>query len=1063
MAQIPLRPPSPSRPSGTVSPARPNYPSTLSLGPALDLQSTPTTSPSTSTPLAHPALPSEFRNSPKRRHSRRPSRAERYEHLVENARTTLRNSHRNSRVSTGTSSIPSTSNFRFSRDLSSTTGPGQRTSFNSIDSRNDGRRGSLHLIGERLGLGPFGAPPTATTSEIGLGIQEAQDMESLASSAAPTRQGSPESPSHPIDEREWRETVRNLLLVVDGMSQQLSTHDELAAQLKIAQSNLTLAETHSEFLEETLRRREVSNNSNLGTPSTRTSTNLQRRSNTLDEESVSSLSSAGSGARSFFRLPTSSSTSSAQTTTTSSRRFPTSSPSLPPIPASSVQTTPSLRSFAASPLLGTGNDATNSRFSTSTLASFDSMPSAVTGGSDAPTTFSGVTEQEYEQLQTTIDALQHETAALRVNEESLRRNNDKMVQKCADLEKTKEDLMSELESLSVELFSEANALVAEERRARAEAETKLEQLQAELETLQSELASMRTLLNSNRTSQYYDSRSIDSPDLPALPRARTLTADQQSSSAPTSPHEPLEHSPSLVEIPSTSNRPVSTGRKWFSFGRSPSIPATTSETPLTPPMPSLGVGTDQGTPTLSVSPSLDPSTPIVSASTANRSISAPIPTSQGLGIPTVRHSHSMERSNSANSFVTARSESWFGFGSSTKDPVDDRNDTASSHMDDFERTESPLPPEKEPELLSRNTSIRSSIDPKRLSNAPSFNRDARPVSPAPSHSTTHSISTNKDLPIAVASPPLPPLPPQTPVASNRPSPVSEDFESDKLPFSSTTTNTTAATGVTTRPVKLKLGARPQAIHIAASSSSSSPDRSIRIPSPSVTSFPVCHSPASSAPTPIRSAFGTPTTPTFPLDRHSPNNSATFDRTVTSTSHSRSPPSLPLAPSPRSRESSSQKALPVVNDIQDYHKPVRKPIMISPRPGSISGTSLMSQQQQPPPLTLRIDTSSSSSILPKPTERGPKSAQPLGTTRSNETLGGSRPSLFRNKSSLSRTNPTSGTNSIATTPRFSNFKDANMKNYSIGSTSTTIQSPVDGTKAVEDLDKLMESMMDMFDP
>lgn len=65
----------------------------------------------------------------------------------------------------------------------------------------------MGLIGERLGLGELGQyeSPTTTTGgggEVGLGIQ--QDGEEIQSKTQ-------------VEDREWRETVRNLLLVVDGM------------------------------------------------------------------------------------------------------------------------------------------------------------------------------------------------------------------------------------------------------------------------------------------------------------------------------------------------------------------------------------------------------------------------------------------------------------------------------------------------------------------------------------------------------------------------------------------------------------------------------------------------------------------------------------------------------------------------------------------------------------------------------------------------------------------------------------------------------------------------------
>jgi len=71
----------------------------------------------------------------------------------------------------------------------------RRLSYTSIAS-SGGKRGSLSLIGEGLGLGEIGLG-------LGMGIGEEDNR---------GREGEQE-----VRDREWRETVRNLLLVVDGM------------------------------------------------------------------------------------------------------------------------------------------------------------------------------------------------------------------------------------------------------------------------------------------------------------------------------------------------------------------------------------------------------------------------------------------------------------------------------------------------------------------------------------------------------------------------------------------------------------------------------------------------------------------------------------------------------------------------------------------------------------------------------------------------------------------------------------------------------------------------------
>lgn len=243
-----------------------------------------------------------------------------------------------------------------------------------------------------------------------------------------------------VDEREWRESVRNLLKVVEGMQDQLSRHDELAKQLKIAQSEYALAASHAEHLEETLRRRESRSSASLamarahsGGAETLLSPVPPARRGSSDAATEGSggglfglgLSSDGDGAKGFFRLPSKRKTTPSNASTVS---LSAANSTGPPSVASSIAAV-SPDPSKASPL--------------------------VNGSNHSPTQINA----EIFSLQTTISSLEHERTALRSTSESLRRNNEMLVVKCAELEKTKDDLMSELENLSVELFSEANTLV----------------------------------------------------------------------------------------------------------------------------------------------------------------------------------------------------------------------------------------------------------------------------------------------------------------------------------------------------------------------------------------------------------------------------------------------------------------------------------------------------------------------------------------------------------------------------------------------------------------------------
>lgn len=355
-------------------------------------------------------------------HSRRPSRAERYESVIANARETL-------------------------------------------------RRATGGYDEAELQVGPSSDPLSAERRRRSVRLSSAS--------------------FEPLPERDWRETVRSLLNVVEGMvrfrpeipfsaarsrltltvedtqSQQLASHDELATELKIAQSNLSLASAHSEFLEETLRRRDSRNSaSHLMSRQHSTGEQLpglpsQSRRGSADVPAHDSGAATGlfglglsaepdaTGAKSFFRLP-------------SKRRSP--NPAAPAASESTASTfTRRLRSVGSSPALNKGFFSSEPapplppRASTSTTASNEfgtsPNPSIDTGNSASPLA------AEVFSLRTQVASLETECTALRSNNASLKRNNETLVNKCADLEKTKDDLLSELENLSVELFSEANALV----------------------------------------------------------------------------------------------------------------------------------------------------------------------------------------------------------------------------------------------------------------------------------------------------------------------------------------------------------------------------------------------------------------------------------------------------------------------------------------------------------------------------------------------------------------------------------------------------------------------------
>ncbi|POY73067.1 hypothetical protein BMF94_3905 [Rhodotorula taiwanensis] len=494
--------------------------------PVASSSSTLRTSPAKYGSLANstgPSLPTTVAEREKR-HSRRPSRAERYESVIATARETLR------RATGG---------------------------YDDAD----------------LQVGPASDPLLA----------ERRRRSKRLSSAS----------FEPLPERDWRETVRSLLSVVDGMSQQLASHDELATELKIAQSNLSLASAHSEFLEETLRRRESRNSASHlmarqhSTGESLPSLNSQSRRGSTDVASPESGGAGGlfglglsteadaGGAKSFFRLP-------------SKRKSPN-----PAAPAPSAQQSMEsggmqfarrLRSVGSSPALNKGFFSSEPapplplppRESTSTVSSTD-FPS-----SPVPADEVGITTPlaaEVFALRAQVSSLETECTALRSTNASLKRNSETLVAKCAELEKTKDDLLSELENLSVELFSEANALVAEERRARAKAEEEVERLNARIASITGDIDSIR--INGSEGPPAPSKREAEVGPTPITPLQPIVNANQPFSSSPitaqtTTTEAPGDRPQSVASIAS------SAARSWFSFGRS-SSQVTGADGP--PPLP----------------------------------------------------------------------------------------------------------------------------------------------------------------------------------------------------------------------------------------------------------------------------------------------------------------------------------------------------------------------------------------------------------------------------------------------------------------------------------------------
>ncbi|KAI5477725.1 protein of GDPGTP exchange factor Sec2p family [Pseudohyphozyma bogoriensis] len=367
---------------------------------------------------------------------------------------------------------------------------------------------------------------------------------------------------------QWKDTVETLLGVVDGLVSQLSTHDELAAQLKIAQSNLTLAETHSEFLEETLRRQSIS----ASTPS---SVGMAVRHST-----GGGAGGGGGGSRpgSLVGLGLDG-PSAPEETAAGGRSFFARIKSTPTIPSGA----PLTRTSSTSPVPNALDYSTN----------------PADWGSPSPSE-----QQRISPTHKAIQSLMTEVASLKSSlsaSEEAKRNAES---KCVTLEKTKGDLMEELEKLSVELFSEANRMVGEERKTRAGTEEKLRQEIAQLtdqvERLQKESGQPGDSGKADGDSTLLAPRSTRSGSLSVpvpLPPQTTYTNSSSPSLSPASAHTsahatvssspPTSSSPSLSVNSATMSNTPSTGStasgpsKWFRMFKptSPQPDAATTPTP----------------------------------------------------------------------------------------------------------------------------------------------------------------------------------------------------------------------------------------------------------------------------------------------------------------------------------------------------------------------------------------------------------------------------------------------------------------------------------------------------
>ncbi|KAL8279594.1 hypothetical protein RQP46_007907 [Phenoliferia psychrophenolica] len=327
---------------------------------------------------------------------------------------------------------------------------------------------------------------------------------------------------------------------------QLSTHDELSAQLKIAQSNLTLASSHSDFLEETLRRRD----SQSVPMATRQHSDSSLAPRT---RAVTSL-----GSNESWPNPTSTRPSSIEDASLHGLGFDETVDQLGQAgPSPTMTATATAKSFFARiPSTRRTKPPPATRTESEPRASEDSFNGSVGGGSRA------------------VALLVSEVTALKSSLSTLTTANSTLTTKCEGLEKTKNDLLDELERLSVELFQEANEMVADERKKRAKAEEEVERLTGEVVRLGKICDALRRGGDDLRPASIVLARNrADDEMQSALGNSIRHEGGIRHSLEALSPSllpPPVPASPASPSSPVDGSSPSQ--RKWFAFARKASSP-----------------------------------------------------------------------------------------------------------------------------------------------------------------------------------------------------------------------------------------------------------------------------------------------------------------------------------------------------------------------------------------------------------------------------------------------------------------------------------------------------------
>ncbi|KAH8919576.1 hypothetical protein BT69DRAFT_1337191 [Atractiella rhizophila] len=530
-------------------------------------------------------------------------------------------------------------------------------------------------------------------------------------------------------EREAVGTVQRLVSLVEKLSDQLSSslalQEDIQAELKIAQSNLVLAEANAEALEEALRRRRESSSTSRhehypGSAGShrRTNSNTSGWSSTLstpmfnngfhspkiEEEDLAverveeTKPEQQTGSR-FWRLGGKKKNSSNGSTPNQTPPLPsTTTIFFPGIPTPPSGKGARLDSYMPLTPTSSGSEHSMPQMHLNGMRTYSDL-TPLSGESARIVQLTNNLEQlslRIQELEASNSTLNSDNVTLSISNEKVRKENEELV-------KNHQALQEEVENLSAVLFEEANNMVAKERQERAEEK---EGLQTRIDELEREILLLKDRLIGMEREREKESE-INTPRIaPIFEKERTPSIASSASSVETKD----------VSAPT---RPKRT--RWFSFGRSASAENQEKSLPAVPPLPPMPPVSS-----LDVQPNM--------RSPRERTISAPIsPSATQLRTP-------IARMPSASTFSTV-----------PPSPILSHNERGSSEDSSITPISgtSSLPDDVKSDLLSPDASLKRKHKPSPLSWIGTQKDDSLPSLAIPS--PRRRAQSNNERPVSMLS------------------------------------------------------------------------------------------------------------------------------------------------------------------------------------------------------------------------------------------------------------------------------------------------------------------------